>query len=127
MQHAYNILVLQLCTHIGRGGISIYFDIERFRMNTYITYLVYTLFLTCIKHDMLLTCNMHVTCLLFTCYSHYMRCACYYYFNMHTTCILPLLQHARCLYMHHTWVNMHVRGSNMHVTCTRFLYRVSMF
>ena len=124
----WTIRYMYMYTH--RGGVGTYSHVERFRTNTYMTYLAYTLFLTCIKHDMLLTCNMHVTCLLFTCYSHYMRCACYYYFNMHTTWILPLLQHACCLNMRHTWllhscyrhvwVNMHVRASNMHVTYTRF-------
>ena len=80
-----------------------YFDVKRFRMNTYMTYLAYTLFQICIKHDMLPTCNMHVTCQLFTHYSHYMHCACNYYFN-HTTCILPLLQHACCLNMCYTTI-----------------------
>ena len=77
-----------------------YFDVKRFRMNTYMTYLAYTLFQICIKHDMLPTCNMHVTCLLFT---YYMHCACNYYFS-HTTLILPLLQHACCLNMRYTTV-----------------------
>ena len=81
------------CTQIGRGGV---YDVERFKTNTYMTYLAYTLFKTCIKHDMLLTHNVHLSCLLSTCYSCSMHCAWYYCFNMHTTCILPLLQHACC-------------------------------
>ena len=51
-------------------------------------------FLTCIKQDMFLTCNLHVTCLLFACYACcfcFIHCACYTYFNMRTTCILPVL------------------------------------
>ena len=63
------------------GGVSMHLNIERFRMNTHMVYLAHTLFLTCIKHVMLLTWNMHVTFLLFACYSCcsccYMHCACY--------------------------------------------------
>ena len=109
-------------THRYRGGVGMYFDIKRFRIP--MTYLAYTL------SNMRQTRNMHVTCLLFTCYSHYMHSECYHNFNTHTTCILPLLQHACCLNMHHTWllnscyrhvkVNMPVRANNIHVGCTRF-------
>ena len=49
-------------------------------------YLAHKLF-KCVKHDMLLTWNMHVTCLLFACYFCYMRCACYPYYDLHTTCM----------------------------------------
>ena len=37
-----NYMYLDTCTHIGRGGVGIYFDVKRFRMNTYVMYLVYT-------------------------------------------------------------------------------------
>ena len=42
-------------------------NIERFRTNTYMIYLAHTLFLTCIKHVLLLTwhaCHFPVVCLL---------------------------------------------------------------
>jgi hypothetical protein len=86
------VIDVHACTRIHRwSGVSIRSDAERFRTNTYMIYLAYTLFLACIKHDMLVTWNMHVTCLFGACYSCYMRCAFYRYFDMHTTCILPLL------------------------------------
>ena len=81
---------------------------------------------------MLLIRNMRVTCLLFAYYSCYMHCACYPYFDMHTTCILPLhcnmhvvLTCATHEYnIHNTGmfgvITMHVSASNMHVICIRF-------
>ena len=73
--------------YVSRGEVSETCD-ERFKTITYMTYLAYVVFLTCV---MFLTCNLHVTCLLFSRCSCYMRCACYTYFNMHITCILPVL------------------------------------
>ena len=87
-------IVIDTCT--CEGGVTIYSDVKRFGIISICT------FLTCIKHDMLLTRSMHVTCLLLT---RYMCCVCYYYLNMHTpACILPLLQHVCCLNMHYTWL-----------------------
>ena len=67
-------------THIGRG---IYYD-ERFKRNTYMTY---TLFVTCIKHDILLTC------LLFTCYMHITEHAHNIHFTLTATCMLYYVYH----------------------------------
>ena len=91
-------LVIDSYTH-RKGWSQPILQRRGFKTNSYMTYLAYTLFKN--KHDMLLTDNMHVTCLLFTCCSCYMHCACYYYFNMYTTCILLLLQHACCPNMHY--------------------------
>ena len=80
------------CTHYRSrwGGVSICLNVKIQNEYLYDILSIYT-FLTYIKHVMLLTWNMYVTYMLFACYSCYMRCACYPYFDMHTTCILPLL------------------------------------
>ena len=90
MHKTINKVLIRVYMYAYRwGGVSIcLLNVERFRTNTYMIYLVHTLFLTCIKHVMLLTWNMHVTCLLFAYYFCYMHCACYillfwYAYNMH--------------------------------------------
>ena len=63
-------------------------------MNTYVTYLA--AFLPCMK-QVIFTCNLHTTCLLFACC---LSC----YNNVH-------------VYACSAQANMHVRASNMHITC----------
>jgi hypothetical protein len=97
-------------TYVSRSEVSVTCDIDRFKTNTYVTYLAHPVFLTMTNMHQashLNTCNLHITCLLFACCCCYMHCICYsyIYFNVHT-CI--------CRYC-----NMHVVS-----TCTTHDYNI---
>ena len=123
--HAYNISVLKVASqkvsirvHTQGWGRHIFWrqDIQ----NEYL-YDILSIYTFSNMHQM--TCYLHVICMWHACYySHYMHSASYHYFNLHTTCILPLLQHACYLNMCHPWLhscyrcvweNMLVKACNM--------------